>query len=112
MSMNNTQQEAIIELYGKNNGWSGHGAFINKAIGEYHVTIGMKLIGEDASQVAVWTVTGTREMFGKRWACQTPIFFNSLDELSIQMDNILRVMENNYTKCRELVRQNPAKYKL
>lgn len=89
------KQEAIIEQYGKQNGWNGHGIFISKTFNDFYATISMDIIRE--GELVVFTVTGSGTIYGKRWECKTPLAeFNNIEEFTLGIEDALRTITSTH----------------
>lgn len=97
MITNNTR--SIIQEFAKQYEWHGNGVFINKEVEGFYLSVSMREID---SRTCILTLVGTRDLCGKKWACECPICpttFDSVSEFKDIIDRNIALLAKTYQLC-------------
>lgn len=98
--MTELQYLEIAAQYCDQNSWGGSQFPRTKTIEDYYIVMSIGTVGDKEDLTTVLTLTASRELHGKRWACQTPIplCFSSVQDFSEHMDSAIRNIEKAYIR--------------
>lgn len=107
--MTELQYLEIAAQYCDQNSWGGSQFPRTKTIEDYYIVMSVGTVGDKSDLTTILTLTASRELYGKHWACQTPIplCFSSVQDFSEHMDSAISNIRKLYNKC-QLVYQESS----
>lgn len=107
--MTELQYLEIAAQYCDQNIWGGSQFPRTKTIEDYYIVMSIGTVGDKEDLTTILTLTASRELCGKHWACQTPIplVFSSVEEFGECMDATLRTIKAAYSKILQAYQESP-----
>lgn len=98
--MTELQYLEIAAQYCDQNGWDGSQFPRTKTIEDYYIVMSIGTVGDKEDLTTILTLTASRELYGKRWACRAPIplCFSSVQDFSEHMDSAISNMKKAYIR--------------
>lgn len=98
--MTGLQHFEIAAQYCDQNGWDGSQFPRSKTIEDYYIVMSIGTVGDKEDLETILTLTASRELYGKRWACQAPIplCFASVQDFSEHMDSAISNIKRAYIR--------------
>lgn len=99
--MTDLQYLEMAVQYCDQNGWDGSQFPRTKTIEDYYIAMDIGTVGDKGNLTTILILAASRELYGKRWACQTPIplCFSSVQDFGDYMDNAISNIRKLYNKC-------------